>query len=137
MPFSVPLCSTVEENVKPLCSTVEETAKKLYQKVEKVTKKADQKDDKDLENDAKNGSEPSNSNDSSSNSSNSDIDNLVGQPGILKRTVLESQPVLKKSIDELKVLFGPVVGEVRLRINLNIMNQAANGLLKMSYNFMS
>ena len=42
MPFSVPLCSTVEE-----------TAQKVYQK---VTKKVDI----NLENDAKNGSEPIN-----------------------------------------------------------------------------
>ena len=94
MSFSIPLCSTIEEN-----------AKKLYQKVTK-------KGDKNLGNDEENGSEPTNSSDSSS-SSNFDIDNSYGQPGILESsTILTSQPVLNNSKDELKVLFGPVVGEV-------------------------
>ena len=94
MSFSLPLCSTIEEN-----------AKKLYQKVTK-------KGDKNLGNDEENGSEPTNSSDSSS-SSNFDIDNSYGQPGILESsTILTSQPVLNNSKDELKVLFGPIVGEV-------------------------
>ena len=93
-PFSIPLCSTIEEN-----------AKKVYQKVTK-------KGDKNLGNDEENGSELTNSSDSSS-SSNFDIDNSFGQPGILESsTILTSQPVLNNSKDELKVLFGPVVGEV-------------------------
>ena len=93
-PFSIPLCSTIEEN-----------AKKVYQKVTK-------KGDKNLGNDEENGSELTNSSDSSS-SSNIDIDNSYGQPGILESsTILTSQPVLNNSKDELKVLFGPVVGEV-------------------------
>ena len=93
-PFSIPLCSTIEEN-----------AKKVYKK---VTKKVD----KNLGNDEENGSEPTNSSDSSG-SSNFDIDNSYGQPGILESsTILTSQPVLNNSKDELKVLFGPVVGEV-------------------------
>ena len=93
-PFSIPLCSTIEEN-----------AKKVYQK---VTKKVD----KNLGNDEENGSELTNSSDSSG-SSNFDIDNSYGQPGILESsTILTSQPVLNNSKDELKVLFGPVVGEV-------------------------
>ena len=93
-PFSIPLCSTIEEN-----------AKKVYQK---VTKKVD----KNLGNDEENGTEPTNSSDSSG-SKNFDIDNSYGQPGILESsTILTSQPVLNNSKDELKVLFGPVVGEV-------------------------
>ena len=89
----------------PLCSTIEENAKKVYQK---VTKKVD----KNLGNDEENGSEPTNSSDSSG-SSNFDIDNSYGQPGILESsTILTSQPVLNNSKDELKVLFGPIVGEV-------------------------
>ena len=89
----------------PLCSTIEENAKKVYQKVTK-------KGDKNLGNDEENGSEPTNSSDSSG-SSNFDIDNSYGQPGILESsTILTSQPVLNNSKDELKVLFGPVVGEV-------------------------
>ena len=68
--------------------------------------------DKNLGNDEENGSEPTNSSDSSG-SSNFDIDNSYGQPGILESsTILTSQPVLNNSKDELKVLFGPVVGEV-------------------------
>ena len=104
MPFSVPLCSTVEE-----------TAQKVYQK---VTKKVD----KNLENDAKNGSEPINNVDSNSSSSNSNIDNLAGQPGILN-----SVPLCSTVEETAKKVYEKVTKKVDQKVNKNLENDAKDG----------